>query len=144
MTDKGKEDLIAIGQMLDGIFGTNCEQNAKEIFNVNHINTLCVICKRGIEHKTTPEGVVYWTEGNNAQPVADGRCCDSCDCRIVIPSRMGINPNSEQGKSLGEFFYTTRVSPQITDDLTQQIDIELTSLVGRLQNITVSSGGEEE
>ena len=48
----------------------------------------CVICKGPIEVKKTPEGKVYWTEGNNADPVADGRCCDSCDWNVVIPTRL--------------------------------------------------------
>ena len=39
---------------------------------------------KDIEHRQH-NGVVYWTEGNNAQPVADGRCCDACDCMVVIP-----------------------------------------------------------
>ncbi len=47
----------------------------------------CVLCKKDIEHRTH-QGVVYWASGNNAQPVADGRCCDACDCLIVIPYRM--------------------------------------------------------
>ena len=76
----------------------------------------CIICKDNIEHKTDPQGVVYWTEGNNALPVADGRCCDSCDCRVVIPSRMGINPHSKQGKAMGNHFYETRMNPPIFDE----------------------------
>lgn len=48
----------------------------------------CIICMKDIEHRQH-NGVVYWTEGNNAQPVADGRCCDACDCMVVIPYRMG-------------------------------------------------------
>lgn len=47
----------------------------------------CVICKKDIEHRSH-NGEVYWTHGNNAQPVADGRCCDACDCLIVIPFRL--------------------------------------------------------
>ena len=29
-----------------------------------------------------------WAEGNNAEPVNDGRCCDTCDFSVVIPARM--------------------------------------------------------
>ena len=43
-----------------------------------------IIC---VEHKVH-EGKVYWTQGNNAQPVADGRCCDRCDMGVVIPKRL--------------------------------------------------------
>lgn len=47
----------------------------------------CVICGRDIEHKVH-NGRVYWTQGNNALPVADGRCCDRCDVGVVIPTRL--------------------------------------------------------
>lgn len=29
-----------------------------------------------------------WTEGNNAEPAAEGRCCDECNSMIVIPMRL--------------------------------------------------------
>ena len=48
----------------------------------------CVICLKNIEHKML-DGKVYTTSGNNAAPIAEGRCCDFCDCVIVIPSRIG-------------------------------------------------------
>ncbi len=47
----------------------------------------CVICKRDIEHKVH-NGRVYWTQGNNAQPIADGRCCDRCDVGVVLRARL--------------------------------------------------------
>ena len=43
----------------------------------------CSICKEPIE--VTSYG---WAEGNNAEPINDGRCCDSCDTAYVIPARM--------------------------------------------------------
>lgn len=42
----------------------------------------CSICGRPIE------AVGDWTEGNNAQPVNDGRCCGDCDATVVIPARL--------------------------------------------------------
>ena len=48
----------------------------------------CIICKNPIEEKRTPEGNVYWDQGNNAEPVAEGRCCDVCNADIVIPTRF--------------------------------------------------------
>ena len=51
----------------------------------------CVICKGEIEPHKNAEGVVYWTEGHNAEPVIkNGRCCDRCSDIVVIPTRMGI------------------------------------------------------
>lgn len=29
-----------------------------------------------------------WDKGNNAQPVMEGRCCDECNMRVVIPRRF--------------------------------------------------------
>ena len=38
---------------------------------------VCIIC-----------GSEYSEWGNNAQPVADGQCCDFCNAMIVVPARM--------------------------------------------------------
>lgn len=35
-------------------------------------------------------GREYIGWGNNAQPVNDGRCCDSCNNTYVIPTRLGM------------------------------------------------------
>ena len=43
---------------------------------------LCSICFGEIK----PVG--SWTEGNNAEPVNMGRCCNECDTYVVIPARM--------------------------------------------------------
>ena len=40
---------------------------------------VCVIC-----------GTPLNGYGNNADPVADGRCCDDCNIAFVIPARMRI------------------------------------------------------
>ena len=44
---------------------------------------ICSICNEPIP--TTSYG---WSEGNNAQPINDGRCCDNCDATVVIPKRI--------------------------------------------------------
>ena len=66
----------------------------------------CVICKGEIEKRYTASGEMYWDSGNNALPVADGRCCDKCDCLVVIPARMG---GGERAKRLGEALWIGRV-----------------------------------
>ena len=43
----------------------------------------CSICKEPIE--VTSYG---WAEGSNAEPINDGRCCDTCDISVVLPARM--------------------------------------------------------
>ncbi|KKN51132.1 hypothetical protein LCGC14_0625960 [marine sediment metagenome] len=43
----------------------------------------CCICKKEIKPDVTG-----WDEGNNAQPIADGRCCNDCNNIKVIPERI--------------------------------------------------------
>jgi hypothetical protein len=42
----------------------------------------CSLCKGQIEIKGT------WKEGNNAEPIKRGRCCDVCNITKVIPARL--------------------------------------------------------
>jgi len=37
----------------------------------------CCLCKKQIKGY-----------GNNAQPIKDGRCCDECNLKKVIPARL--------------------------------------------------------
>jgi hypothetical protein len=57
-------------------------------FDLDYEILECVICSGQIEHKRKPDGEVYWTEGNNAEPIEDGRCCESCNSSVVIPARL--------------------------------------------------------
>ena len=34
---------------------------------------ICVICQKEIEKQFTEEGVMYWDQGNDAEPIAAGR-----------------------------------------------------------------------
>ena len=34
-------------------------------------------------HLSIPNEDVYWYEGNNALPLADGRCCNTCNGLVV-------------------------------------------------------------
>ncbi len=42
----------------------------------------CCLCGDKIEQKGT------WTQGHNAQPLKEGRCCEGCNLSKVIPERM--------------------------------------------------------
>ena len=70
----------------------------------------CSICQENIEHRK--QGSMVWADGNNAQPVNAGRCCDSCDCRVVVIKRMGINPDSKHAKDMGDMMYQIRIRNQ--------------------------------
>ena len=48
----------------------------------------CSICNGHIKPLRNSVGEVVWDQGNNAQPVNNGRCCDQCNWEVVIPARM--------------------------------------------------------
>jgi hypothetical protein len=48
----------------------------------------CSICKYEIEKQYDPDGKMYWDSGHNAQPINDGRCCNTCNGIVVIPMRL--------------------------------------------------------
>ena len=49
----------------------------------------CSICSGPIdEHRHPHTGEIYWTEGHNAEPVNDGRCCTSCNENVVMRARL--------------------------------------------------------
>ena len=54
----------------------------------------CSICKDDIRGQVivNTEGVqqVVDEHGNNAYPINDGRCCDSCNLNVVIPARIKL------------------------------------------------------
>jgi len=55
---------------------------------------VCCICTESIKPKYLGKDQIdkskswYWYDGNNAEPVAEGRCCDSCNFTVVIPQRI--------------------------------------------------------
>ena len=48
----------------------------------------CIICKGELDIHYDNNGKVIWDQGNNAQPVANGICCDKCNMDIVLPHRL--------------------------------------------------------
>lgn len=74
----------------------NLSKEERERFDAEHIRkrggetTSCVIC-----------GEIIRIYGNNAEPVARGECCNTCNLRIVVPARIKqidlnqINPDSK-------------------------------------------------
>ena len=49
---------------------------------------ICCICSEEIGDMINDDGEVYWSTGHNASPVKAGRCCTTCNIRIVIPERL--------------------------------------------------------
>lgn len=69
----------------------------------------CCICHRPIEpHRHPSTGEVYWTQGHNALPVMDGRCCDGCNQFVVFPSRLKHIEFFEKGLTNKDDFNTIK------------------------------------
>lgn len=49
----------------------------------------CILCDLPVHPHMLPDGSPYWLRGHNAQPVADGRCCDACH-PLIISARLGV------------------------------------------------------
>lgn len=49
---------------------------------------ICVICHKDIEPDRTDDGEIYWDQGNSAEPIDKGRCCNNCNRNIVLPARL--------------------------------------------------------
>ena len=49
----------------------------------------CSICKR---NKINEFGI----NSHNAQPVTDGRCCDTCNLMVVVPRRISDMKQMEE------------------------------------------------
>jgi len=64
-----------------------------EIFEMK--NQSCSICNGPIDDHVDANGVVYWTEGHNAEPVRNGRCCTKCNNEHVIPKRLTAYAESQ-------------------------------------------------
>ena len=50
----------------------------------------CSICKQPIN--PDPSG---WSGGHNAEPINKGRCCGTCNDRVVTPKRISEYLNRE-------------------------------------------------
>ncbi len=49
----------------------------------------CCICEDKVDLHLHPiNGEVYWDKGHNAYPIKDGRCCNDCNSKYVIPARI--------------------------------------------------------
>jgi len=48
----------------------------------------CSICSGEIKPLLDQNGNVVWDKGNNAKPVNNGKCCDTCNTTVVVPTRM--------------------------------------------------------
>jgi hypothetical protein len=92
----------------------------------------CSICLKTIEPHPKDTRQAKWKEanyhgwiyGNNPDPVATGRCCDTCDCLIVLPARMGMN--GAAAIEFGQIMLRNRINPpdfeKIKENLKKQAE----------------------
>lgn len=88
--------------------------------------TECSICLKTIEPHPNDTRVSKWKEsnyrgwiyGNNAEPIARGRCCDTCDCLIVIPARMGMM--GAAAIEFGQVLLTSRINPPDFEEIRKE------------------------
>ena len=57
---------------------------AKRLTKTKPKQLVCSICADPIQ-----QDAWGWDQGHNAQPINDGRCCDTCNATRVIPTRLG-------------------------------------------------------
>ena len=70
----------------------------------------CSICFKTIEpHPNDTRQWGGWMYGNNPDPITKGRCCDTCDCLIVIPARMGMQ--GAMAIEFGQVMLKNRINP---------------------------------
>lgn len=48
----------------------------------------CCLCGNDIDFQRDEKGKIFWTDGHNAEPLKDGRCCSVCNETKVIPERI--------------------------------------------------------
>jgi len=48
---------------------------------------ICILCDNEID-KQYSGGNMIWDKGHNAEPVAEGQCCTTCNSTMVIPERF--------------------------------------------------------
>ena len=45
---------------------------------------MCCLCDQPLEVYKNDDGKVIYNNGNDALPLADGRCCNSCDTTVLL------------------------------------------------------------
>ena len=79
---------------------------------------ICSLCNGEIEVLRNKDGVIVYTEGHNAAPLGDGRCCDTCNMIKVIPARIQNSAMlAGMGKFAREAYLEQKDKPMYKDDL---------------------------
>lgn len=79
------EELSRGQALVDKSLGMDCKNCIKKVECKNQISEVmkmkkCCLC-----------GKSYEGYGNSASPLKDGRCCDDCNIKKVIPRRLEIS-----------------------------------------------------
>ena len=57
---------------------------------VGKAKQFCVLCRDALD-VLYKNGIAIWTDGNNAEPMSSGRCCNYCNDTKVIPARIEMD-----------------------------------------------------
>ena len=99
----------------------------------------CVIC--GLEIDIITSGDFEWSDGHNAEPVKEGRCCTECNNSVVIPTRLKENVVDKQiKKQLKERLEYSKIAHWILDESDDPIG-EITWLLRSLYYGTYNKTG---
>ena len=85
-------------RLKEGIFEPEAENEFDQEFE--DVNILGEALKEGQdeEHTCCICGEVFKGHGNNAAPYKDGQCCDACNLKFVIPSRIDSMNNQSKAE----------------------------------------------
>jgi hypothetical protein len=72
-------------------------QIEKSILHLN-IKKYCCLCKNKLDEEKTEDGEIYYSGGNNAEPIKKGQCCNYCNATKVTPLRM-MDWGGERGQN---------------------------------------------
>jgi len=53
-----------------------------------NVNKCCCLCKERLDEEKTVDDEIYYSGGNNAEPIKKGQCCNKCNMEKVLPLRM--------------------------------------------------------
>ena len=91
--------------------------NGKDFF---HKEMRCSIKGCYIEPLRDPKtNEIVWAGGNNAEPINDGRCCNDCNAKYVIPARLrAIEEQDRRDRRL----QTLNDTKKYLDDISKEED----------------------
>ena len=68
---------------------------------IKHKTKKCSICKKPLDVMIGHESKsVLWDDGHNAAPINSGRCCSTCNTRVVTPTRIVLYLKNKEKREI--------------------------------------------